>query len=136
LKFGNSEIGERRTRSKKPFSTSAFYHRSHKPRFLSHQLQARPQNLARFFSRVTTSGFFIPNFDGLRFIAIALVVLFHAQQEAQSALGPQAPAASLLGIVPVGFVGVTLFFAISGFVLALPFANHYLEPLRNTVLSV
>jgi peptidoglycan/LPS O-acetylase OafA/YrhL len=86
------------------------------------------------FSRVTTSGLFVPNFDGLRFIAITLVVWFHIFQEGQHVLGPQAPPSALVSLVSVGWLGVTLFFAISGFVLALPFANHYLNGARAVAL--
>ena len=97
-------------------------------------LKGRLKVLSGVFSRVTTSGLFVPNFDGLRFIAIALVVLFHAFQEGQTAFAPQAPAVVLSRLVSVGWVGVTLFFAISGFVLALPFANHYLNGARAVAL--
>ena len=83
---------------------------------------------------MTSSGVFVPNFDGLRFIAIALVVLFHAWQEAQNMSGAVLPQTSLFNVVSVGWVGVTLFFAISGFVLALPFANHYLRGARRPAL--
>src|ERR1035441_2732251 len=87
-------------------------------------LKGRLKALAGVFSRVTTSGVFIPNFDGLRFIAIALVVLFHVWQEAQNTPGLAVPPTALLSVVSVGWVGVTLFFAISGFVLALPFRSE------------
>lgn len=97
-------------------------------------LKGRLKALAGVFSRVTTSGVFIPNFDGLRFIAIALVVLFHVWQEAQNTPGLAVPPTALLSVVSVGWVGVTLFFAISGFVLALPFANHYLNGARCPTL--
>lgn len=97
-------------------------------------MKSRLQVLAGVFSRVTTSGIFIPNFDGLRFIAIALVVWFHAWQEAQHMPGQAVPQTALFSVVSVGWVGVTLFFAISGFVLALPFANHHLNGARCSTL--
>jgi len=97
-------------------------------------LNGRLKAMTRVFSRVTTSGIFVPNFDGLRFIAIALVVLFHVWQEAQHMPGPAVPPTALFSVVSVGWVGVTLFFAISGFVLALPFANHYLNGARCSTL--
>jgi len=60
--------------------------------------------------RITSSGRFVPEIDGLRFVAIASVVLYH-----------------LSGFVPIagashGYRGVNLFYVISGFILALPFA--------------
>jgi len=97
-------------------------------------LNGRLKAMTRVFSRVTTSGIFVPNFDGLRFIAIALVVLFHVWQEARHMPGPAVPPTALFSVVSVGWVGVTLFFAISGFVLALPFANHYLNGARCSTL--
>ena len=80
------------------------------------------------FSRVTTSGHFIPEIDGLRFIAISLVVLFHLSGYL-SARSPRhfttSPGSDWLGsIASQGHYGVQLFFVISGFILALPFASH------------
>ncbi len=81
--------------------------------------------------RKTISTAFIPQIDGLRFLAIILVVLFHAN-------------GFIVNKVPVkfstlptdywlingmfvndGVKGVLLFFVISGFILALPFAKHF-----------
>jgi peptidoglycan/LPS O-acetylase OafA/YrhL len=83
------------------------------------------------FARVTTSGKFISEIDGLRFIAISTVVCFHigcastifniSQQMALHA------GRWLLPILEPGFHGVELFFIISGFILALPFASHSLK---------
>ncbi len=77
--------------------------------------------------RVTSSGDFIPEIDGLRFFAIALVVLLHAVR-----LYELDSAADLSGNLPAdialhGGVGVRLFFVISGFILVLPFARNYLK---------
>lgn len=89
------------------------------------------------FRRITSSGKFISEIDGLRFIAIGTVVLFHLVVN----LGIKSPQAYALpaegniltGIALQGFHGVELFFIISGFILAFPFASHYLkqkEPVR------
>lgn len=98
--------------------------------------------LARL-SRRTTSGRFIPEIDGLRFVSIALVVLFHVSGFVRAKATLTAPAGSmdawLATAVATGHYGVQLFFIISGFVLALPFAAHHLHgqakpPLRAYLL--
>lgn len=72
------------------------------------------------FRRITTQNRFIPQIDGLRFIAIASVVLFHiyAGLETRSAIPVPGPTNSGLAKR-----GVELFFAISGFILGVPFAS-------------
>ena len=93
--------------------------------------------LYRRFHRVTSSGRYIPEVDGLRFVAIASVFLFHMR----AFLGTKS---STPWVVPyqgdwlarlshLGNAGVPLFFMISGFILCLPFASHRLrgtEPVR------
>lgn len=75
--------------------------------------------------RVTSGGRFIPEIDGLRFVAIGTVVVFHMAGflTAKSTLVPDWSAA----LADKGHYGVHLFFAISGFILGMPFAAHYLE---------
>lgn len=87
------------------------------------------------FSRRTSSGRFIPEVDGIRFVAIALVVAFHledyvARKSSRSDLGAGGIefAGRYLGN---GNRGVQLFFVLSGFILALPFAGHYLAGRRR-----
>src|SRR4029453_10916146 len=67
-------------------------------------------------SRETTSGRFIPEMDGLRFVAIGMVILFHLSGylTAKSILHYSAPPQSdwLAQIARVGFRGVELFFVI------------------------
>ena len=90
----------------------------------------RGQWLLSRLSRRTTSGQFIPEIDGLRFVSIAGVVLFHlcgytvVKSKAVHFNGAAANVVALLG--STGHYGVQLFFIISGFVLALPFARHRL----------
>lgn len=78
-------------------------------------------------SRVTSAGGFIPEIDGLRFVAITLVVLHHNQ----FVLADAWPAYDTLGLLgrayhalgAAGGLGVPLFFVISGMILGLPFAR-------------
>lgn len=81
------------------------------------------------FQRITSSGRFIPEIDGLRFLAIATVILFHASTyyNHKSPFAPAEPDAWFMSVCRHGYVGVMLFFAISGFVLALPFAQWRLQ---------
>jgi peptidoglycan/LPS O-acetylase OafA/YrhL len=74
------------------------------------------------FQRITTQKRFIPQIDGLRFVAIGSVVLFHVYAALERGPLP----------LPLEFNtdlakrGVELFFAISGFILGVPFASHHL----------
>lgn len=76
-------------------------------------------------SRETTSGRFIPQMDGLRFIAIGMVIFFHvnAYLMAKAPYYEQGTRDWLCRAALVGSHGVELFFVISGFILALPFAT-------------
>jgi len=92
--------------------------------------------LALRLSRVTSTGELIPEVDGLRFIAISAVVFHHMISVYLPAAG-RAPeirsyadwmaAAAQSWMVKLGYCGhfgVHLFFVISGFILALPFAKR------------
>jgi peptidoglycan/LPS O-acetylase OafA/YrhL len=80
--------------------------------------------------RITTSSHrYIAEVDGLRFIAIFSVIFFHVYYLASHVPGVVLVNSSrdfLVGPVIQGFRGVQLFFLISGFILGLPFAAHYL----------
>ncbi len=82
------------------------------------------------FKRITSSGSFIPEIDGLRFIAIVSVVLFHLNEFLKvKDINQYADSIDyfwLKHIVSHGHLGVPLFFAISGFILGMPFAKFYL----------
>ncbi|MGD0796237.1 MAG: acyltransferase [Acidobacteriaceae bacterium] len=79
--------------------------------------------------RIMTSGSWIPQIDGLRFVAIVSVVLFHILGQLEVRTGyPIAiqPRYSLLArLLSNGDRGVLLFFVISGFILARPFLRQH-----------
>ena len=89
------------------------------------------------FRRITTSGAFIGEVDGLRFIAIGTVVLFHLAV-ALGMKSPQSysrPQGALAALAWNGYHGVELFFVISGFILAVPFASQRLLGARPVDLK-
>ena len=86
----------------------------------------RPRGLLSRLSRISSSGRFIPEIDGLRFVAILGVVVFHIAVFMTSKTGTT-PHDLLYIVVSQGFFGVDLFFVISGFILALPFAESHLQ---------
>ena len=80
--------------------------------------------------RVTSSARFIPEVDGLRFVAILSVLLFHLNGQLlvkSDAVSPAAHGNLLARVFDTGHIGVQLFFAVSGFILSMPFATHYLR---------
>jgi len=93
--------------------------------------------LISLLSRKTSSNSFIPEIDGLRFFAIITVVLFHLNTALSKEVGIGLSGAfeemggeknlfSLAWWWVRLDLGVKVFFAISGFVLALPFLQYYL----------
>jgi peptidoglycan/LPS O-acetylase OafA/YrhL len=72
------------------------------------------------FRRITTHNNFIPQIDGLRFVAIASVVLFHTYSALATRSAIPVPWPENLDLAKRG---VELFFAISGFILGVPFAS-------------
>jgi len=69
----------------------------------------------------------IGTIDGLRGIAILLVVWFHLWQTSWQAAVIPVVNISLQPLAETGFIGVALFFFISGFVLLLPYADARLN---------
>lgn len=93
--------------------------------------------LSSLLSRKTSSNSFIPEIDGLRFFAIITVVLFHLNTAlskeigiglsgAFEAMGGEKNLFSMAWWWVRFDLGVKVFFAISGFVLAMPFLRYYL----------
>ena len=76
--------------------------------------------------RQTSGRAYVPEVDGLRFIAILSVVLFHISVQVQDQPSGKAIFRLLDPVVHNGYRGVELFFVISGFILGLPFARHRL----------
>ena len=75
-------------------------------------------------SRITSSGKYIKEIDGLRFFAIAPVVVQHLSERLIKT-GVNIEENYFSYLVSRGFIGVFIFFVISGFVLALPFASYH-----------
>jgi len=85
-------------------------------------------------TRVTSSGQFIPQIDGLRFAAILSVILFHMNGWLfPEGLWPKGSPiwSSVRFLTGKGYYGVELFFMISGFILVLPMAERHLRGDRS-----
>lgn len=86
--------------------------------------------IASSLTRKTSGRALIPEIDGLRSIAILSVVLFHSAENflhyTDSVVQDSWLDRLLVRMLSTGEYGVPLFFVISGFILALPFASHYM----------
>jgi peptidoglycan/LPS O-acetylase OafA/YrhL len=87
--------------------------------------------LVSSLARVTSRGEYIAEVDGIRFVAISLVLVFHAVMNllaSRGALGPDwsLKNGELVRCLASGWYGVEIFFVLSGFVVGLPFARSYL----------
>jgi peptidoglycan/LPS O-acetylase OafA/YrhL len=89
------------------------------------------QTMLRSLRRITTSGKYVPEIDGLRFVAIASVVLYHIERmtEIHYGTGPAGTKLTSIIMAPIfhGGTGVSVFFVISGMVLGLPFVRWRLD---------
>ena len=87
-------------------------------------LWGMPQSLRR----ITSSTGFIPEIDGLRFLAIVPVVFQHFSERILNVYPTnEGESNQLAWICSHGHIGVYIFFAISGFILALPFGKAKLS---------
>ena len=90
-------------------------------------------------TRITSGGRLIKEIDGLRFMAIMPVLVQHLNERFlrhTTVAFATDPAYSMVNFgASRGFLGVYLFFVISGFILALPFATQYLKNGRQVKLS-
>jgi len=91
-------------------------------------------------TRVTNRKYYIPEVDGLRFIAIFPVVMLHLStwiRKSSTVEYAVPPLDDWLGYLTYkGAFGVQLFFVLSGFILGLPFARQRLLGGRKVKLSL
>jgi peptidoglycan/LPS O-acetylase OafA/YrhL len=87
--------------------------------------------LLNSLQRITSSNKFIPEIDGLRFVAISAVVLFHINGflyvKNQNPYIDSGSKEIINSFLAKGYLGVELFFVISGLILSMPFAAHYIN---------
>ncbi len=97
------------------------------------------------FSRNTTSTKFIPEIDGMRFFAIITVAIFHLNTAFAREIGLTVEQSvdilggkntfSIGGALIRLDLGVKVFFAISGFILAIPFIRALQQDKKVDILS-
>lgn len=95
-------------------------------------------DLKALLSRKTSSNYFLPEIDGFRFFAIGTVLLYHLNTHFSRTIADIDKTVTSQGnlfieAISRGSLGVDVFFAISGFILALPFARQRLfdeKPVR------
>jgi peptidoglycan/LPS O-acetylase OafA/YrhL len=102
---------------------------------VDHQPVGSRNELLGRLSRRTTSGRYVPVIDGLRFVAILLVLVFHVSLVLDLILGRRTlapPFGAIWGTSVTTLLGravwemnhgVEVFFAVSGFVLSLPYVS-------------
>jgi len=81
--------------------------------------------------RITTNQLYFPEIDGIRFLAIIMVILFHIHgyfvEKSGNTFMDAGNYPLLDSILQGGHNGVQLFFVLSGFILCLPFAQQYIN---------
>jgi peptidoglycan/LPS O-acetylase OafA/YrhL len=91
------------------------------------------------FRRITSNHLYFPEIDGIRFVAILLVILFHTHgyfaEKSTSFSYEQKHTGLLNKFLENGDRGVELFFVLSGFILCLPFAQQYLKRGKKMLLK-
>ena len=104
---------------------------NHRPSFSSRLLAP--------YRRITSTGQFIPEIDGLRFIAIFSVFIYHLAgdilRHSPANLHASLDHNWLFSVTQILNIGVPLFFVISGFILGMPFAASHLHRQRAVPLK-
>nr|WP_242467553.1 acyltransferase [Thiocapsa imhoffii] len=77
--------------------------------------------MRRWLRRPTAAGDFVPVIDGLRFVAIMAVILYHLNDYLVTKTGRRGESDWLSDLLAHGHIGVPLFFALSGFIISRPF---------------
>ncbi len=86
-------------------------------------------------SRVTTSATYVPQIDGLRFLAILPVLFYHAGTRGERFYSHSSGTeAAIAPYLPHGSLGVSLFFFISGYIIAYPFLSGRSPSLKHFFL--
>lgn len=84
------------------------------------------------FARITNGKDYIRQIDGLRFLAIIPVLFYHSGLRGERLYGPLNSAEQSLSYwLPKGGVGVSLFFFISGYIIAYPFLSGRTPSLKK-----
>ncbi len=88
--------------------------------------------IAKKLSRITSSVEYIPEIDGLRFLAIIPVLALHATyymlyHRGVALEGWERHNGLIVQVISTGAIGVQMFFVLSGFIVSLPFARHSLR---------
>jgi peptidoglycan/LPS O-acetylase OafA/YrhL len=91
------------------------------------------------FRRITTNQLYFPEIDGIRFLAISLVLLFHLHgyfvEKSGMPFTDSGNYSLLDTLLYNGDRGVELFFVLSGFILCLPFAHQYISQGKKVQLK-
>jgi len=91
------------------------------------------QSLTEFpqrFRRVTRSHSYVPQIDGMRFLAIMPVLVWHSCIRAAKS-HPEIAVRDAVAWLPHGHAGVELFFFISGYIIAFPFLDGRAPTIRQ-----
>jgi len=100
-------------------------------------MQQKIFNFLEKFRRITSAASYMPEIDGLRFIAIFWVVCWmHTSNFVNiKFFNNQLFSSYIANVFIEGGYGVAFFYMISGFILALPFAKHYLLGTKKVSLK-
>jgi peptidoglycan/LPS O-acetylase OafA/YrhL len=82
-------------------------------------------DLPRRFGRVTSAGTYVPQIDGIRFVMMLPVLFYHAALRG-ARITPDPLANEILTVtwLPFAGYGVSVFFFVSGFIIAYPFMSQ------------